>query len=320
MAISSYRFHPWQSTLQLLIDLRFGYAVVSSGLILLGFFWNNLAGFTFQYVILIVGIFCANVFMFVVNDFYDASHDVHDPGKRVRNVFCSDDSAPLGKTVLYTSLIGSLFMGAFVSLPIFMIIVLFDVLAFSYSAPPIKLRNRHYWDWVFVFLWKGLIIAASYIYFFGTNMSSVTPFMFGTLVIILLFSLIHQMDNQLRDFTVDRLTNSNHSVQRLGYETSTLLKGALLVLFFTFSLAFCFSLHLYITMTVIGINISLYWFARPERYGVVLELMNIWIVVLFLEHFIEFFSYRQQVLFSLWIVAMGIIAVIHAKRYNLFGE
>lgn len=309
-----------RSTIQLMIDLRLGYAVVSSGLILVGFFWNNLKGFDLQYIFLIVGIFLANVFMFVVNDFYDASHDSFDPAKRARNLFCSPDTRQLGTVILYTSLGLSLVLGAIVSPLIFLIIALFNVLAFSYSAPPIKLRNRLYWDWIFVFLWKGLILAASYVYFFGTDVSVLNPFMYGTLSIVMLFSLISQMDNQIRDFEVDKTNNTGHSVQHLGHKTSFRLQFVLLTLFFAFSIAFSYLSGLYITVVLILVNVSLYFVVNPKKYSEILEFASLWVVVLFMEHFTEFFSYRQQLLFSLWVMAMIGIAVIHAKRTNLFED
>jgi 4-hydroxybenzoate polyprenyltransferase len=224
MRVQSQVYNHGQSALQLMIDMRFAYAITSSGLILVGFFWNNLQGFSLQYILLIVGIFMANVFMFVVNDFYDASHDAKDPVKRERNVFCSADTKKIGEIMLYASLGSSLLLGAVISLPIFIIIVLFDFIAFSYSSPYIKLRNRAYWDWIFVFLWKGIVIAASYVYFFGTSIAALTPFMYGTLAIIMLFSWINQIDNQVRDFEVDKLNNTGHSAQRLGLKTSSLLR------------------------------------------------------------------------------------------------
>ena len=169
-AVSSkaHRSHLYgRSTIQVLKDLRFNYAVVSSGLILFGFFWNNLEGFDWQYVALIMSIFLANVFGYVVNDFYDSAHDFKEPVKKTRNLFCSSNTKRLGKAVLYVSLSSSLLFSAAVSPHILLIIVLFDFLAFFYSAPPIRLRNRLYWDWIFVFLWKGVIIFAGYYHFFG---------------------------------------------------------------------------------------------------------------------------------------------------------
>lgn len=303
---------------QLLIDLRLSYAVVSSSLVLLGFFWNNLQDFSGMFIILVMSIFFANVFIFIVNDFYDESQDSHDPAKRIRNVFCSPETNLLGKLVLYSSLSLSLFFGGLVSIPILLIIITFNILAFFYSAPPIKLRGRPYWDWIFVFLWKGLVIASGFVYFFGTNILAGNLFIYSTLVIILLFSLIAQLDNQVRDFTVDKINKSRHTVQLLGYGVSQVLKKILLVLFFTFSFVICYYFNLYITIALIFINSSLYNFVHPTKHHIVPDFALMWIVVLFMEYSVEFFSFRQQLLFSAWIVTMVNLTILHVKRTTLF--
>ncbi|MBU7043754.1 MAG: UbiA family prenyltransferase [Theionarchaea archaeon] len=320
MASSRFFFQKMSSPVSLMIDLRFNYAVISTGLILVGFFWNNLYGFSLEYVMLIVSIFCANVFMFVVNDYYDAVHDALDPVKYERNVFCSSHDSRTGKIILFSSLGLSLLLSFFVSIPIFMIVVFFNLLAISYSAPGIKLRNRIYWDWIFVFLWKGLIIIASYVYFFGMNFSRLTPFMYGTVFIIMLFSWISQLENQIRDFEVDKLSNSNHSAQQLGHKMSSYLQHILLLSFFIFSGVFCLYMDLYITIGLIAASIILYYFVTVIQKPVVMELINIWIVVLFLEHFMDTYNYQQQILFSGWIIAMIMVAIIHVKRNNSFSS
>ena len=168
MSLKAHLSHLYgRSIIQLLIDLRLNYVVVSSGLILLGFFWNNLEGFNWQYVALITSVFFANLFGFVVNDFYDSAYDFQEDVKKARNLFCSSNTKWLGKLVLNASLGLSLSLSGIVSHHIFLIIAFFDFLAFSYSAPPIRLRNRPYWDWIFVFLWKGLIVFTGYFFFYG---------------------------------------------------------------------------------------------------------------------------------------------------------
>jgi 4-hydroxybenzoate polyprenyltransferase len=270
-------------------DLRLNYAVVSSGLILLGFFWNNLNGFDWQYMALIVSTFCANVFGFVVNDFYDSTYDFQEDVKKTRNLFCSSNTKRLGKVVLYVSLSLSLLFSVVVSPNIFLIIVLFDFLAFFYSAPPIRLRNRLYWDWIFVFLWKGIIVFSGYFYFSGMTVPR-DPFMLGALTMVLLASLINQIENQIRDFEVDKMTNTDNSVQRLGSHNASSINHILLVLFYTFSSVFCYFSGLHVTMLLSLLNVSLSYFVNPSKYGHVIKFTGIWIVALFLEHFMIYFS------------------------------
>ncbi len=310
-----------RSVIQLMFKLRLNYAFVSSTLLLGGFFCNNLVGFDGEYIALILGFFFANVFGFVVNDFFDALSDRKDDEKKVRNLFCSSKTRLLGKVMLYTSLGLSLFFGVIVSYPILLFIVLLNILAFSYSAPPIKLRDRLYWDWIFVFLWKGVIIFAGYFHFFGINMSAMNPFMYGTMGIVLLVSLVSQISNQLRDFEVDKKTNSNNTVQYLGFKTALAVKRTSLVIFYAFSLIFCFLLGLYITIPLILLNFSLYLFVNPGRYRYVVEYANIWIIVILLERFMihlsPWFIAIIWTIAVIWIVAMGRIALIRMKRLNL---
>ncbi len=310
-----------RSIIQLMFKLRLNYALVSSTLLLGGFFSNNLIGLNFGYIALILGFFFSNVFGFVVNDFFDALSDHKDDEKKVRNIFCSPKTKLLGKVMLYTSLGLSLFFGVIVSYPILLFIVLLNILAFSYSAPPIKLRDRLYWDWIFVFLWKGIIIFAGYFYFFGINVAVVNPFMYGTLGIILLVSLVSQISNQLRDFDVDKKTNSNNTVQYLGFKTALAVKRTSLVIFYAFSLIFCFLLGLYLTIPLILLNFSLYIFINPGRYRYIVEYANIWIIVILLERFMihinPWFIAIIWTLAVIWIVAMGRIALTRMKRLKL---
>jgi 4-hydroxybenzoate polyprenyltransferase len=308
------------SAIQLMFKLRLNYALVSSSLLLGGLFCNNLGGFDWGYIAIILGFFFANVFGFVINDFFDALSDCIENEKKGRNLFCSSKTKGLGKVILSTSLGLSLFFGGIVSPQMLLFIGLLNLLAFSYSAPPIKLRDRLFWDWIFVFFWKGIIIFAGYFYFFDADMSAMNPFMYGSMGIVLLVSLISQISNQIRDFEVDKKTKSNNTVQFFGFQTALFIKRTLLVIFYAFSLIFCVLLNLYITMPLILLNFSLYLFVNPGKYRYVVEYANIWILVIFLEYFmIHFNPWVIAVIWAVavvWIVAMGRIAVIRMKHIN----
>jgi len=310
-------FHLYdRSMIQFLIDLRLNYAVVSSGLVLFGFFWNGLRGFDWEYVALIISIFFSNVFGFVVNDFYDAPYDSKEPVKKTRNVFCSSNRNHLGKVVLITCLGLSLIFGGVVSHQIFFFIAFFNLLAFFYSAPPIRLRNRLCWDWLFVLLWKGFIIFTGFFYFSGLKLS-IDPFMLGTVVMVMLVSFISQIINQIRDFTVDEITDTNNSTQRLGFHNASFVKRVLLSLFYSFSFIFCLFFGLQGTVLLILLNVVFYFFIKPSKHNHVIEFANLWLIVLFLERFMAHFSYLQQVLLSIFIVTLGVISVWYMKRIKL---
>ncbi|MFQ6124949.1 MAG: UbiA family prenyltransferase [Candidatus Heimdallarchaeota archaeon] len=307
-----------KSTMQLLMNLRFSNAAVNTGLVLSGLFWNNMMGFDLGYLVLIFGMFFGNVFAFVVNDFYDVSVDFKDPLKRVRNVFCSADTKTLGKQVLYMSLVLSIILNALASLNTLFIIILFNAALFFYSAPPVRFRDRIIWDWVFIILWKGFIIIAGYVYLFGWSWFGNNLFISGTLSLLLLVSLIGQIQvNQLVDFEVDSKTNNMNTVQRLGRHRANYIYQILLVIFYSIGFYLCYVFQLYFTMILILINLALYYFVTSEKRHVVLDYSLVWVLILFVEKTLSVFNIYQSIFFGTWIVAMFGLAIWHAKRKGL---
>ena len=288
---------------------------MSSSLVCLGLFLNYLEGFDWWFLILFLSFFCANVFGFLVNDFYDTTSDYHDVEKRTRNLFCNPNTKRLATGVLYTSLSLSIVFSGIVSISMLLIVILFNSLAYVYSAPPIQLRNRPYWDWIFVFLWKGLIIYAGQYYFSGTI--SQDSFSIGVITMILMLSLLAQITNQIRDFSVDKSTTTINSSQYLGLHTTSSLHRVLLILFFAFSMVFCVLFRLHVTTSLILLNLSLYFLVQPKKYINILEFANVWIISVFLEYFTAYYSNQQL------IVTIGVILIIgstiwYGKRINLF--
>jgi 4-hydroxybenzoate polyprenyltransferase len=289
---------------------------MSSSLVCLGFFLNYLEGFDWLFLVMFFSFFYANLFGFVVNDFYDAASDNHDFEKRTRNLFCSPYTKRFATGVLYASFGLSIVLSGIISLSMLLIIILFNALAYVYSAPPIQLRNRPYWDWIFVFLWKGLIIFAGQYYFSGVIILR-DPFSIGAVAMILMLSLIAQITNQMRDFNVDKLTNTLNSSQYLGLHATSSLHRLLLILFFSFSAVFCGFFRLYITMFLILLNLLLYHLVQPAKYNNILEFANVWIISVFLEYFIAYFGNQQH------IIAIGVMLIIgstiwYGKSINLF--
>jgi len=306
------------STFQLLLNLRISNAIVPSSLVLLGLFWNNMAGFDLGYVFLIFSIFFGNVFAFVVNDFYDVSADIEDPVKKMRNVFCSNETRNPGMQALYSSLILSLIFGALTSFNVLIIVGLLNLVFFFYSAPPVRLRDRMFWDWIFVILWKGLIILACYVYIFGMTEFRGDTFIYGTLLIIFVLTLIGQIRvNQLTDFEVDKQTNKTNTVQILGRQRSILIYKILFVIFFATGFFLCWVFQLYFAMSLILINLTLYYFVRPSKRHYILDYSLIWVVVLFVEKYWAIFNFYVLLLFGTWVVVMFGLAVFHTKRKGL---
>jgi len=306
-----------RSFFQILHDLRLHYALMSTSLVCLGFFLNYLDGFNWWFPVLFLSFFCANVFGFVVNDYYDAASDNHEFRKRTRNLFCSTDTKQFATGILYASLSLSFVLSGIIAPSILLITILFNTLAYVYSAPPIQLRNRPYWDWIFVFLWKGLIIYTGQYYFSGAIPQD--SFSIGVTTMILILSLLAQITNQIRDFNVDKSTKTINSSQYLGLHTTSSLHRVLLILFFAFSIVFCVLFRLHVTMLLVLLNLSLYYLVHSTKYNNVLELANAWIISVFLEYFTTYYSNQQNV------ITIGVILIIgstiwYGKRINLFAR
>ncbi len=311
---------PERSTFQLLLNLRISNAIVPTALILLGLFWNNMAGFGVGYLFLIFSAFFGNVFVFVVNDYYDTDADLEDPLKRIRNVFCSPETKKAGMQALYLSVLLSMLFAALVSVNIFIIMGVINVVYFYYSAPPIRLRDRMLWDWIFVLIWKGGIIIAGYVYLFAWKWFGNVPFIYGTLFLFLLITLIGQITiNQLNDFEIDKKTNKTNTVQMLGKYRAVLIYKVLFILFFVTGVLLSIYYRLYITLGLIGVNFALYYFVKQEKRQYVLDYSLIWVIILFLERYMYLGTYNiyAQILFGTWVVVMSGIAVIHARRKEL---
>ncbi len=305
-----------RSFAQLSRDLRLHYAFMSSSLVCLGLFLNYLEGFDWWFLILFLSFFCANVFGFLVNDFYDTTSDYHDVEKRTRNLFCNPNTKRLATGVLYTSLSLSIVFSGIVSISMLLIVILFNSLAYVYSAPPIQLRNRPYWDWIFVFLWKGLIIFAGQYHFSGVTILQ-DPFPIGAVTMILILSLIAQITNQMRDYNVDKLTNTINSSQYLGLRTTSSLHRSLQTIFFSFSVIFCVFFGLHVTTLLILLNLSLYYLVQPSKYNNILEFANVWIISAFLENFTAYFSNQRHII-TIGVLLITSITIWYGKRLNLF--
>lgn len=309
---------PKTSTFQFLFNLRASNASVNTGLVLIGLFWNNMAGFNLGYVFLLFGVFFANLSAFVVNDFYDASADFEDPVKKERNVFCSDETRTRGIQALFLSVTLSLIFSALASVKILIIMCLFNVLLFLYSAPPTRFRDRLFWDWTFILLWKGLNILAGYVYLFGWTWFGNDPFITGTLSILMLIGLIgHIRVNQLMDFEVDGKTNNINTVQRLGRYHTNILYLILQAIFYGIGVYLCLIYQLYFAMVLILLTLALYYFVKPSKRQYVIDYSLIWIIALFLEKYMSLFNIYATILFGMFVIGMVGFAILHAKRVEL---
>jgi chlorophyll synthase len=199
---------------------------------------------------------------FALNDYYDAPYDKHDAAKGERNYFVQ---APLSEKKLQSLSLALL-------LPIALLFASFGwrgIAAFAlgifimwaYSAPPLRLKTKAGFD-----LWIHMLFVQSFPY---ALMLFVLQLGFTALdAVLLLFfllgSITAQLEQQIRDYPLDKRLESNFTV-RFGIKTSVGLLRALTLLFI---LVVCAAVYWRILplwlvpYTLIGLPILLHRFLR----------------------------------------------------------
>jgi 4-hydroxybenzoate polyprenyltransferase len=126
-------------------------------------------------------------------------------------------------------------------LPAFLALIIFLIVGWAYSAPPLRLKNRFLFDLIMHgFFWGSLLfLLGSSMRSIG-SLSSITP----TLVLIFLASVLWELHNYFEDYCADKETGNLTFVVRLG------LKKAF-----------------YVYVLLIGIAITYSIFLIPERWG-----------------------------------------------------
>lgn len=199
---------------------------------------------------------------FALNDYYDAPYDKLDEAKGRRNYFVQ---APLSEkkmqamSLLLLSPVALLFasfgwrgMAAF-ALGIFIM--------WAYSAPPLRLKTKAGVD-----LWTHMLFVQSFPYALMLFVLQLgfSPLDAVLLSFFLLGSITAQLEQQIRDYPLDKQQESNFTVQ-FGIRTSVgLLRG----LTFVFILVVCAAIYWRIVplwlvpYTLIGLPFLLHRFLR----------------------------------------------------------
>lgn len=176
-------------------------------------------------IILLIGLTLAYWFGFAVNDYFDADIDVESPDKVKRNFFIH---YPVSKTVFF------LFLGIVIMLAtgigfyqfgvtgiLSAIVALFIV--WGYSSPPLRLKSRPGLD-----LLTHALFVQTFPYLICLILADVPVIAVDYVMLAFFFfsSLSAQLEQQIRDYEIDKLSDSNFTVQ-FGKSVS----GGLLTIF-----------------------------------------------------------------------------------------
>lgn len=176
--------------------------------------------FNWQNAALVLALVLAYWWGFALNDFYDAPFDSLDAEKGRRNFF-------VGRSFSEKQIMG---LSLLLLLPIFGLFATYGwrgMIAFvvgifimwAYSAPPLRLKTKAGFD-----LWVHMLFVQSFPYALMLFVPALTlTALDGVLLLFfLLGSLTAQLEQQIRDYPVDKQKESNFTV-RFGLRTSVIL-------------------------------------------------------------------------------------------------
>ena len=230
--------------------------------VFVGFFLNSLKGLDLNYFALVLSMFLFNGFIFTYNDLEDAPYDKEDTYKKIRNVFCGDDRRKkvIGKVIIFTTPLLSVLLGLYVSVGWALFALGLVALGFLYSSPVFRAKERPVWDLVFHIVWISIMVVPGYLYFFRPD-----KLFFVIWGILATNSCIAQINNELRDFSVDSLAGHRTTVIVLGKKRTFFLRWALELLLVSLILwmAVAYELHV-LLLAVIPSFLYFVWVERIQ--------------------------------------------------------
>ncbi|MFW9996899.1 MAG: UbiA family prenyltransferase [Candidatus Odinarchaeota archaeon] len=207
----------------------------------------------FGFIILLIFLCFINAFTFLLNDYYDRDVDSQDEKRKNFNFFSSTNPRDhfLGKLLLVTSFILTVLLPLFFFQQFLPITVIGLFLSISYSHPKIHVKNRLVFDWLIHSLWPILLVSVSYLYFFEDLNSSY----WFLIVVGALVGFYAQINNQLRDFHIDKENNLVNTSIWLGYEKAVIARriNAFLIFLLAF-IAICFT-NAFLTLLVFCLSL-----------------------------------------------------------------
>jgi len=177
--------------------------------------------FYVSFVILLVAISFYLAFAFSVNNCYDISEDILE-GDELKNPIASN-LLPLriAKLTSYgVAILGTFFVFITIGFnELFLLYLSLMIVAWAYSAPPIRLKSKPFFDFLSHSLFFGsLLYVFSYSYIYETSL--LTAFLQPVSIIILIYSMSLELRNHYEDYEYDKASNNKTTVVFLGRENS----------------------------------------------------------------------------------------------------
>jgi 4-hydroxybenzoate polyprenyltransferase len=248
--------------------------LLSTLFLFLGLVLNKFAGVDLSFILLILAFFLAQIFTFLINDYFDREHDKFSDKKKLRNVFCNDSQKIRQLALLIT--IGCFLLSLLLVIPInfeiFLLILLYQLITLQYSSPPLRIKDHPPFDVLTHGFALSIVSVAGYIYFYPIN--DLFIFIF---ILALVLGIIPQVGQQVHDYNIDKLSLQNTSTTLIGERRAKLLLRFLVgfTIFWLLAMTYLFSQENLLLISIMLISLTiLYIFARnykKERVYLALE-------------------------------------------------
>ena len=208
--------------MNLIRRLRINHALPVFLLFALGWVYSSFTDVKLDFFIVGFSTLVFNIFVFIYNDFVDASYDAKDKEKRKRNVFCNEKNMEKGKIFLLGLFLLSISPLFFVSWEYFILVLMMYFLGIFYSAPVSRAKARPIVDLIFHGSWGAIVFFTGYYYFFGLELSTIIA-----TILIFAGSVAAGLTQEIRDYAIDKKTKQKTSVQLLGLKSSITLRNSI---------------------------------------------------------------------------------------------
>ncbi|MDH5403747.1 MAG: UbiA family prenyltransferase [Candidatus Heimdallarchaeota archaeon] len=173
-----------------------------------------------KYFVLMIGIALGYAFGFALNDYFDKDYDLMDDTKAKRNFFIRSgfkNYQAMFFILLIIFILYLIFQKFGILGIVFLVISLFVL--WAYSAEPIRLKSRPGLD-----LLTHSVFLDTYPYFLVLvlSQSKIINIDYFVMSLTILLSMSEQLENQIRDYAIDKKTDINFSV-KFGVNTSVKL-------------------------------------------------------------------------------------------------
>lgn len=175
--------------------------------------WKIFCGFT--------SVYCYTFFGFFINDLFDAPYDALDAKKSARNLFLTKYKEK--RLIPYSILLIAALIAlgtAWILGPLALIVTIIGLfMGIFYSSPPIRAKNRPFLDLFFhAVALGGNILVLGYLVWRSGDALLVILFLYACLD-----SVWIQLNNQIRDFELDKMGDQPTTLTRLGYKKGIVL-------------------------------------------------------------------------------------------------